>query len=88
MKIGSKRRRTKQEIEDDNLAAATKQQAVEEKLQLIERLQQENAELKAKSPPVEEAQRILTQMLEAGFVERDEQGAWGPGPNATTPLGK
>ena len=82
MKIGSKRRRTKQQIEDDKLEALTKQQAIEEKLLLIARLQQENAELKAKSPPVEEAQVILTQMLDQGFVHRDEDGKWGPGPGA------
>ena len=79
MKIGSKRRRTKQQIEDDKLEALTKQHAIEEKLNLIARLQQENAELKAKSPPVEEAQVILTQMLEQGFVHRDDDGKWLPG---------
>ena len=45
MKIGSKRRRTKQQIEDDKNVALSKQQAIEEKLMLIENLQRENAKL-------------------------------------------
>jgi len=45
MKIGSKRRRTKQQIEDDKNVALSKQQAIEEKLVLIENLQRENAKL-------------------------------------------
>ena len=46
MKVGSKRRRYKQEIIDDNDAAAEKARKLEEKLSSIDRLEQENAQLK------------------------------------------
>ena len=36
MKVGSKRRRSKQTIEDEKLAALTKQQAIEDKLKLVD----------------------------------------------------
>jgi hypothetical protein len=38
MKVGSKRRRTKVEIEDQKLEALTKQQAIEDKLKSIDKL--------------------------------------------------
>ena len=38
MKIGSKRRRTKVQIEEEKLEALTKQQAIEDKLKDLERL--------------------------------------------------
>lgn len=81
MKIGSKRRRTKQQIEDDKLESSTKQQAIEEKLALFERLQQENAQLKAQQDTETEAQRILGQMVDAGHAHRDENGQWNAGPD-------
>jgi DNA-binding IclR family transcriptional regulator len=84
MKIGSKRRRTKQTIEDESLAALTKQQAIEEKLALFEKLKVENAQLKAQPETGSEAERVLSNMLQAGFVQREADGSWGPGPNAVT----
>lgn len=68
MKVGSKRRRTKQEIEDDKAAALAKQEAIQEKLNLIARLQQENAQLKALPQEDSEAERVLSQMLQSGYV--------------------
>ena len=47
MKIGSKRRRTKQTILDDKVEAETKALAIEEKLKTIDRLQQELKNAKA-----------------------------------------
>ena len=40
---------------------------------------QENASLKAKQEAPNEAEHVLTQMLEAGYVQRDGEGNWGPG---------
>ena len=68
MKVGSKLRRTKQEIEDDKAAALAKQEAIQEKLNLIARLQQENAQLKALPQEDSEAERVLSQMLQSGYV--------------------
>ena len=46
MKPGSKRRRTKQEIKEEKLSAVTKAQAIEDKLKALERIVEENVELK------------------------------------------
>ena len=79
MKVGSKRRRTKMQIEEEKADALTKQQAIEEKLAFLETLVQENAALKAKQEGPNEAELVLSQMLEAGYVQRDGEGNWGPG---------
>ena len=55
MKVGSKRRRGRQEIEDEKLAAETKQRAIEEKLSLFEKVMQENTELKSEQEAESEA---------------------------------
>ena len=88
MKVGSKRRRTKQTIIDDNTAALSKAQAVEEKLALLEKLKVENAHLKAQPEVGSEAERVLSNMLDAGFVMRDSNGEWGPGPNVNQTMGQ
>ena len=72
MKVGSKRRRTKQTIEDERVAAEAKAQAIEEKLATIDRVLQENARLKAQPEPSSVTERVLEQMLEQGFVQRDD----------------
>ena len=48
MKASSKRRRTKQEIIEAKAAALAKEQAIQDKLKTIERLQQELAVVAAK----------------------------------------
>ena len=45
MKVGSKRRRTKQEILDDKAAALAKEQAIEDKLKTIGHLQAQLVEM-------------------------------------------
>ena len=47
MKMTSKRRRTKQQIIDEKAAALAKEMAMEEKLKLFEKLQQELVQVKA-----------------------------------------
>ena len=80
MKVGSKRRRTKQEILDDKAKAEAKAAAIDEKLALLDNLLQENAQLKAAAGGESEAERILSQMLAAGHVHRGPDGNWNPGP--------
>ena len=82
MKIGSKRRRTKQQIEEEKLEALTKAAAIEDKLKSIDRLQAQLSDMKAQQQEDNEAERILSQMMDQGFVQRDENGQWGPGPTA------
>ena len=82
MKMTSKRRRTKQQIQDDKAAAQAKQAALEEKLGLIDRLQQELAEVQAQQQVDLNAKKVFGQMLDAGFLVQDENGEYFPGPNA------
>ena len=82
MKMTSKRRRTKQQIADDKAAAQAKAEALEEKLGLIDRLQQELTHVQAQQQADENAKKVLGQMLDAGFLVQDESGEYFPGPNA------
>ena len=69
-------------ILDDKAAALAKEQAIQDKLNTIDRLQQQLAEVQSAQQAENEAERVLSQMLDAGFVQRNENGEWGPGPNA------
>ena len=82
MKIGSKRRRTKQQIEDDKLAAQVKAAAIEEKLKMLDQVIQENAQIKAQQQQKSEAEEVVSALLEQGIIQKDRHGTWGPGPNA------
>ena len=88
MKCGSKRRKSRKTIEQDKLEALTKQQAIEEKLALFDKIVAENAKFKAQPELGSKAEKVLSQMLDAGFVQRDASGEWIPGPNAATHQGQ
>ena len=81
MKASSTRRRTKQEIIDAKAAALAKEQAIQDKLQTIDRLQKEMALLAAKQAEAVKAQDTIADMLNAGFLMIDEKGNYVPGPN-------
>ena len=81
MKIGSKRRRTRQEIDDDKLESATKQQALEAKLKNFERLQQENQALQQQAQENAGANELVASMMAEGFIVQDGDGNIGPSPN-------
>ena len=81
MKASSTRRRTKQEIIDAKAAALAKEQAIQDKLQTIDRLQKEMALLTAKQAEAVKAQDTIADMLNAGFLMIDENGNYAPGPN-------
>ena len=83
MKPGAKRRRTKQQIKDEKFEALTKQQAIEDKLKALERIVEENAELKQQQEAGMKAQQALQSMMESGFVGVDESGNYIPGQNVT-----
>ena len=63
MKVGSRRRRGRQQIEDEKLEAETKRKATEEKLALFDKLKQENAQLKTEQQEETEARQVLNAML-------------------------
>ena len=81
MKASSTRRRTKQEIIDAKADALAKEQAIQDKLQTIDRLQKEMALLAAKQAEAVKAQDTIADMLNAGFLKIDENGNYAPGPN-------
>ena len=79
MAVGSKRRRTRLEIDQQKLEALTKQQAIEYKLKNLERLIEENAELKQQQEAGAKAQQTLQTMFDGGFIDVDENGEYVPG---------
>ena len=81
MKVGSKRRRTKQEILDQKSEALIKQQAIEEKLAKYDQLQQELQEAKQKAEANSNAREIVNEMLEQGYVEVNDDGQLQPSQN-------
>ena len=79
MKIGSRRRRSKATIETERLEALTRQQAIEDKLKNLERLMEENAELKQQQEAGTKAQQAIQQMLSTGYIGVDQNGDYCPG---------
>ena len=82
MKASSKRRRTKQEIIEAKATALAKEQAIQDKLKTIERLQQELAVVAAKQAEAVKAQDTINEMLSAGFLMVGEDGGYVPEPRA------
>ena len=82
MKASSTRRRTKQEIIEAKAAALAKEQAIQDKLKTIERLQQELAVVAAKQAEAVKAQDTINEMLSAGFLMVGKDGGYVPGPRA------
>ena len=79
MKIGSKRRRSRATIEAQKLEALTRQQAIEDKLKNLERLIEENAELKQQQEAGAKAQQAIQEMLSSGYLVVDSDGGYVPG---------
>ena len=68
MKVTSKRRRTKQEIIEEEAAALAKAEAVEKKLKLIDELQEKQIKLEAEQETGKKAQDAIAAMLASGFI--------------------
>jgi molecular chaperone GrpE (heat shock protein) len=79
MKVGSKRRRTKQEIEDQKLEDRVKRQAVEDKLKTIDNLQAELQSTQQQVLDNQDAKDIVQNMLDQGFVQINPDGVMVPG---------
>ena len=79
LKVGSKRRRTRAEIEEiklqemDRMAHQASQEA------RIRELEQEIRQSKSKVASASKAEDVLNQMLDAGFVMENEAGEIIPG---------
>ena len=63
MKVTSKRRRTKQEILEEEAAALAKAEAIEKKLKLIDELQEQQIKLQAEQEAGKKAQDAIADML-------------------------
>lgn len=79
MKIGSKRRRTKQEIMDQKTETQVKAQALNDKLASFERLQQELEDAKQQAQINQESNNVVNQMIDSGYVELGMDGMIRPG---------
>ena len=74
MKVGSKRRRTKQEIRDQKEESMVKQQAIEDKLAKFDQMKRELEQAKQIAEENAEASEIVQGMIDQGFVEKAEDG--------------
>ena len=76
LKIGAKRRRTKQEIEDQREAELLEKQSIQAKLAQMESLIKKCNELRQKADNNEAANMILNGFLSNGMAQVDENGIW------------
>ena len=79
MKIGSKRRRSKQQIADEKDEAMIKQQAIDDKLAKMEKLQAELADAQQQILDNQSASELVTNMIDQGFVKMNQEGVMVPG---------
>jgi len=66
LKVGTKRRRTQQEIKDQKEEARLKEEQTQAKLSQLEELLKRCAELEDRAANNEAAKNILSEMLESG----------------------
>jgi len=73
LKVGSKRRRTKAEIEDEKEQEALKQQKLESDLQELANLRGRIQEAEEQANTNKAAAELMSQMINAGHVQQDAQ---------------
>jgi len=73
LKVGSKRRRTKAEIEDEKEEEALKQQKLEADLQELANLRSRIQEAEEQANTNKAAAELMSQMINAGHVQQDAQ---------------
>ena len=76
LKVGSKRRRTKAEIEEFRQIQEQRVIAAQEKDARIRELEQELSTSKRKLQTAEQAESLVDQMLEAGALVHQEDGSY------------
>ena len=82
LKIGTKRRRTKQEISEEQEEARIKEEAVESKLAKFDKMKEKVKELEGDVESNKAADVILRSMIKDGYVVMDADG------NVTVPSAK
>ena len=79
LKVGSKRRRTRAELEEIKLQELEKVAQAHEREKRIMQLEDELVQSKSKVASAEKAEAVLQDMLAQGFVVHDEFGEIVPG---------
>ena len=74
LKAGVKRRRTKQEIKEQEEEERQRQAAIEEKLQKLERMEQELGNIDEIGNRVAFAENAVSYLQDSGLLRRDENG--------------
>ena len=75
MKVGSKRRKTKAQLEAESLQEKVKMQVNENAMQAVEELQQRIRQLEAENNNNRAAIQILQGMIDRGEAEVEEDGS-------------
>ena len=76
LKVGSKRRRTKQEIEEHNALQERQLQAILEKDERIEQLELQLTRSKSKLETAERAEHLMGQMMDQGVLVQQDDGTY------------
>ena len=76
MKPGSKRRRTKQEIADEERASIIEHQRSKAKLEQYDALQAKVEMMEHNSKDGQAALDLIDQLLKTGFVTQDDEGSF------------
>ena len=74
MKAGAKRRRTHQEVEDEKLLKAQREQEIANKTAAFAQMEARMSEMEASARNNQAASDILNSFVERGFAEVDENG--------------
>ena len=74
LKVGSKRRRTKTEINDEKEEARIKEQQINHKMQQYDQLQQQLNEMQQHMGEADQLKGFFQDMISKGKLIRDDQG--------------
>ena len=81
LKVGSKRRRTRAELEELKEEEVNRQAEAESSRAVIAELQAQLRQSKRKSDRQDHHSKAIQQMLAAGFIVQNPDGGYGPGPS-------
>jgi hypothetical protein len=75
MKVGAKRRRTKEEIREQEAFEAAEKEETARKLEELDEMQRRQAAMETELESNRAAANILTQMINSGAAVQDESGS-------------
>ena len=74
LKVGAKRRRTAQQIADEEEAKRRKEQEVNDKFHQIQMVEQENQKLVQEASVGEYSKSVVMNLLDGGYLQDDGNG--------------